>query len=360
MGHQQGRQPCLRAWSSTARREAVPQAQVEPAERLVQEQGLAALTAVVRESATRARWIRPRASTGSRSPKPARPASSKAASTRARRARRPLPRPAGRRPGSRPPSCAGTADRPGTGCRSGGAPAAGRRSRTSPRRTRPPAVNAGSRVPQMKASRLDLPQPLGPITVVASPGAHAAGERRNQQAVAEPDENASRVSAPAVMSEASQRRCGQRQDQAERQQRQHALHQGVEADDAAVGAGCEADGLGGQGGEAAGPGETGSADIGRRSPQIRPRKPRSTGRRSMRQPDAPEHAARRRPEAAGRTGVALVEARRNGSARRGIHRATRTAGDSRPARSSRRPAPTATSRTCRPNRNDTCGTSSGA
>ncbi len=44
---------------------------------------------------------------------------------------------------------------------------------TSPMSTRPDAVKAESSAPEMKASSVDLPQPLGPISVTHSPGATA-------------------------------------------------------------------------------------------------------------------------------------------------------------------------------------------
>ncbi len=39
-----------------------------------------------------------------------------------------------------------------------------------PRRIRPDHEKTGSRVPQINASRLDLPEPLGPISVAMVPG----------------------------------------------------------------------------------------------------------------------------------------------------------------------------------------------
>ena len=128
MGHQQGRQPAAAGVIEHGAAEAVPQAQVEPAERLVQQQGprlrqqraqerdAGALSARERRRIAIAEAGQAGLEQGGRRP------------GRGARAVRP-PRPAGRRRDSRPPSCAGTADRPGTGCRSGGARAAGRRSR---------------------------------------------------------------------------------------------------------------------------------------------------------------------------------------------------------------------------------------
>ena len=164
----------------------------------------------------------------------------------------------------------------------------------------------------MKASRLDLPQPLGPITVVTSPGATVqvsggistrSPSRMKTPSRAQSARGHERGSRLTVESAPAKRRHGQQKWQ----QRQQRLHQGIEPDDAAIGAGGEADGLGRQGGEAAGAGEQrrqilGGADreADREGGQDRPPQ--------HRQLDAPEHAVRRGAEAARRAGVALVEA----------------------------------------------------
>ena len=144
--------------------EAIAQRAVELAERLVE-----ATPAARPACASGPRARSSDSVAGSRRP-PARSASASAASMRARRSRRPRTAGGSATPGSRRPTGEETADRPGTGCRPAAAPGGSSWIATPSSQTSPGLEHRLERAADV-AERLDLPQPLGPMTVVTAPGA---------------------------------------------------------------------------------------------------------------------------------------------------------------------------------------------